>query len=179
MSQLTDLVRQFGNMTLSPAAVLAINAASALTVKTTNAITYLKDGKLSSKAALAAVALAAPATTNTKCVTGVALTQAECDPWRFYQLPAGKTCYIALALDNAGAVVAFQGDYAGQALNFRGGGVAKGSGNVPTIPDGFIPFGLIKIVSTTGTFTPATTALDAANLTFTFSDISLMPSVNP
>lgn len=179
MSNLTDLLRQFGYMTLPPAAVLAINAASALTVKTTNAITYMKDGKLSSKAILAAVALAAPTVATAKAPSGTLMSQVECDAWRFYQLPAGKTCYLVLALDNAGNVVTFQGDYAGQDLNFRGGGIAKGTGNVPTIPDGFIPFGLIKIVSSTGTFTPAVTALDAANLTFTFSDIALIPSVNP
>lgn len=182
MAALNDVnaaaLRMFGNMVVGAAPVLAINLAGAATVKTTNAINYLKDGKYSSKSALSAVALAAPTTSTTK-ITGVAMTQPEVDQWRFYTLPAGKTCYIVCALDNGGNVVTFQGDYAGQDLSTRGGGVTKGTGNVPVIPEGFIPFGLIKVVSTTGTFLPGTTALDAANLTFTFSDIALLPASNP
>lgn len=172
----TSGLRQFGNMVHGTPPIVAINAAAAATVKTTNAILHTANGVLKSRAALSAVALAAPTTSTTK-VGGGSVAQDEVDRWRFYTLPAGKTCYIVLALDGASTanLVAFQGSYDGQDLFFRGGGVAKGKSVVPDTPDGFVPFGLIKVVGGTATFLPGTDALDKANVTFTFWDIGVLP----
>ena len=181
MSSLSDTntsgLRQFGNMVLGPIPVVAINAASALTVKTTAAINYTLDGLLKQKAILSAVALAAPTTSTTKGIAATALTQAEVDPWRFYTLPASSTCYLVLALDGSANVVTFQGTYDGQDQTTRSGlAMAKGKSIVPNIPDGFVPFGIVKVVTGATTFLPATDALDKASVTFTFRDIGVLPS---
>lgn len=153
-------------------AVLAINAAAAATVKTTNAITYVIDGILYSKVALAAQALAP--------ISGA-----------FYTQPANTTVYYTLALDAAGNVRVVQGTYAGQPLN-TGGVVTVGDGTVPDVPDLSVasmdtsgnqtpatiwcPFGVIKVVTGATTFLAGTDALDKASCTFTFYDVMYLPS---
>jgi hypothetical protein len=149
----------FGNVTMGKA-VLAINAASAATVRTTNAITFTNNGILLTKAILAAQALA---------------VRSGGTP--FYVQPISTTVYYVLALDAAGTVVTIQGDFAGR---IPPGSVAVSDGSVPNTPEDLTPFGLIKVVTNGATtFTPATTALDAAGLTVTFYDISITPAGRP
>lgn len=163
------------NMSLAKA-VLALNAASAATVKTTGAVVTCINGITYSRAALAAAALVAmPSSLVPNALP-------------FYTLPIGKTCYLLLVVNSAGTVYAIQSDFLGREL-YAYGRIDKGLGNVPDVPDaiptstpltdGFAPFGLIKVVATAATFLPGTDALDKASVTFTFYDISTVPAVNP
>jgi len=176
MSALNDIssqaLRSIGNLVHGTPAVFAINAGSAATVKTTNAILHTVNGIIKSRAALSAVALAAP-TSSTSLIGGGTLDANEAAKWGFRVQPISKTCYYVLALDgqSTAGLVTFQGTWTDQDLSLRGSGVAKGDGLVPSIPAGFLPVGLIKVVTGSAAFTPATTALDAANITFTFYDI--------
>lgn len=176
MSKLSDLMSQSVRTLMGGARnynaastlpVLAINGAAAATVKTTNAISSIFDGVPKSKAALAAQALTANAAQQAKITNQVG----------FYTLPAGKTCYLALAVDTAGNVYCIQGTYAGQALTFQGN-PQTGTGAFPDVGESLALFGGIKVASTSAAFTPATTALDAANITFTFQDLILPPSAD-
>jgi hypothetical protein len=148
----------YRNMT---AAVLAINAASAATFKTTNAYVYLSDGLFKAKTALAAQAFTA----------GHAVQA------------IGQTMYYAVGLDSAGAVTTYQGAPASaaaiSAALANGQSATSVPGSVPDVPNGITAVGLIKVVTTSAAFTPGTTALDAAGITVTFYDIALLPSAAP
>ena len=51
-----------------------------------------------------------------------------------------------------------------------------GTGGIPALPAGYCPIGAIKVKTAAATtFTPGTTALDAAGLTVTFTDLSQLP----
>lgn len=152
----TAAARILGNMTFTKG-VLAINGASAATVKTTNAIVYSVDGVIYSKAALSAQALTV--------VSGGT---------PFYVQPANTTTYYLLAVNAAGTVITVQGDNTAR-VSSNGPAATFGLGNVPDAPSGYTPFGLIKVATGAVTFTPATTALDAASITFTFYDLSTAP----
>lgn len=180
MSRLSDVnnaVRTLlGNVTLAKA-VLAINAGGAATVKTTSAIPYTVDGIHYSKALLAAQSIA---------VTHDWRRQ----PGGAYVQPAGTTVYYTLGLDKTGAVCVVQGSYAGQkwgtdpTLGLGNGsnmGTSyQGTGDLPDVPDGFTAFGIMKVTTSgAATFTPGTTALDAANVAVSYFDVCLLPSVNP
>lgn len=161
--------------------VLAINAAGAATVKTTNAILYSADGILLSKAALAAQSIAP---THGASVAGDSVAGSS------YIQPANTTVYYVLAVNAAGTVAVVQGNYLGQVPTLdptKGVGAlaaigtsAKGDGSVPNPPDGYTAFGIIK-VTTDGstTFTPGTTLLDAAGLAVAYFDVCLLPSARP
>jgi hypothetical protein len=61
----------------------------------------------------------------------------------------------------------------GSALIVNG---AVGSTLLPSCPAGYCPVGYLKIVTGAATFTPATTLLDAANITTTYVDLSCAPA---
>lgn len=145
--------------------VLAINAASAATVKTTNAITFSVNGVMYSKAILSAQSIAV--THNSYGNAGGAYVQ-----------PSSTTVFYTLALDSSGNVTVTQGSYAGQDLSSLNMGTsARGSGAIPNSPANTTPFGVIKIATgASATFTAGTTALDAAGVTATYFDISSLPS---
>jgi hypothetical protein len=171
MSKLSDLTNKsisdlLGNMTLNKA-VLAINAASAATVKTTSAITFTNNGVLLTKAALAAQSVVATHFMNGK----MAVTASQIQP-------ISSTAYYTLGLDGSGNVCVSQGSVVGQNLSqFQMGVSAVGDGLVPDVPTGFTPFGVIKVVTNGATtFQIGTTALDAAGCTFTFFDVAVMPA---
>lgn len=183
MSKLSDLTsaaaRILGNMNLSQKAVLAINAASAATVKTTGALVFLVDGIQYTKAALSAQVLSALAAADFVASTSqAALNYLQPSGLTgFYVQPASTTVYYVLCVNNAGTVKVVQGTYDGQQL--LAGLSAPGKSWVPDIPETWTPIGLIKIVTNSSTtFTPATTALDAAGLTVTFTDLAMLPSAN-
>lgn len=142
-------------------AVLAINAASAATVKTTNAITYTVDGIYYTKTALAAQALTA--------FTGQT----------FYTQPANTTVYYVVALNAAGTVYCIQGSYAGQTQSYLRADLSVGDGEIPDVPDSLTAIGMIKVVTGATTFLPGTDALDKASVTFTFYDLAVIPSARP
>lgn len=154
--------------------VLAINGASAATVRTTNAITYSLDGIMLTKAALAAQSIAV---THDCFGTPVALGLPA------YVQPANTTVYYVLSLDASGNVLVSQGSYAGQPQAFQGdlSRVNVGIGGIPREPSNVncTAVGLLKVVTGAVTFTPGTTALDAANVTTTYYDINMLPAVAP
>lgn len=137
--------------------VLAINAASAATVKTTNALVFSIGGIAYTKAALAAQVL-----TNAVGPAGTGV----------YVQPISTTVYYTIAVNAAGTIKVYQGSYTGQVLGAPTPGV-YGDGLVPDIETGYAPVGGIKIVTNaSATFTLGTTALDAAGVTATYADFT-------
>lgn len=175
MSGLRDLMssaaRLPGNMCYADGGTT--NGTNAGTIKTTVAVPYTLDGIWYSKAITDNIALAAPSSS---------LLPNDYDRWRFYSIGAtdvARTFYLVFALDSSGNVVTFQGAYSGQDLTFRGGGVAKGDGLIPNLPDGVVPFAIAKVANPASlAFVPGTTALTTASgRTVTFYDIAMLPSV--
>lgn len=162
MSKLNHLgsraARMFGNVCLSRP-VLAIGTSKAA-VNTTAAAVFAIDGIIRNKAAM----------TSEVLVSGGAPFKVQ---------PVNTTVYYVLALNAAGTVHCFQGTYAGEEILSPTGMSLRGDGSVPDIPDGYAPFGMIKVVTGSAAFTPATTLLDAANITFTFYDLMCLPASNP
>lgn len=161
---------QLGNRISGTPAVLAINLGGAATVKTTNAILYTVDQYIFTKAALAAQALSVNATLQAKITFQTT----------FYIQPVSSTVYYLLVMNAAGTVSCLQGTYSGQ--QFTGANILLGDGSIPDPQDAtYVAFGLIKIVTNSSTtFTPGTTALDAAGLTVTFKDLAGgIPTVAP
>lgn len=150
-------------------AVLAINAASAATVKTTNAIDYCVGGVIYQKAALAAQSIAVTHDARGNASTG-------------YVVPANGgvplTVYFTIGLNAAGTVAVAQSDFAGRDLSLVSAGTsARGNGLIADTPDGYTNVGVIKIVTNgTATFTAGTTALDAAGITASYFDIAVLPT---
>lgn len=163
-----DVVNAIGNFCLSKG-VLAINAGSAATIKTTNALNYSVGGVLYTKSALSAQSFAA-----THRPDGSAVTTANPQ----YVQPASTTVIYVVALNANGDVAVIQGSYAGQALTYVGtpSKTVTQTGGVPALPAGYVPIGAVKVATATATtFTPGTTALDAAGITATYFDLALLP----
>lgn len=150
-------------------ATLAINAGGAATVKTTGATIYSVGGVLYTKAALAAQSIAV-----THRLDGSAVTTAE----PAYVQPAETTVIYVVALNAGGTVAVVQGSYAGQAVKFRPDltKIMTGDGDIPDEPAGYTAIGAIKVTTAAATtFTPGTTLLDAAGITATYFDVSVLP----
>lgn len=174
MSELNKLFNQgevdvIGNSCFSKA-TLAINAASAATIRTTGTTTYTVNGIFYTKAALSAQSFAA-----THRADGAAVTTA--DPQ--YVQPINTTVIYVVALNAAGTVAIVQGSFAGQQMTY-GSDISKVvtmGGGVPTLPAGYTAIGAVKIATNgVATFTPGTTALDAAGLTVTYFDLARLPA---
>lgn len=156
------------NMTHN-APALDINAAGAATVKTTNAIVSSFNGIMKSRAALTAQSIA---------VTHDAFGSTVAVGFPAYEQPAGTRAVYVLSANAAGTVAVSQGTYAGQVLPHPRdlSVVLTGTGSVPVEPPGYTAFGAIVIdLAGAATFEPGTTLLDAANVTATFHDISVLP----
>lgn len=150
-------------------ATLAINAGAAATIKTTGATTYSVGGVFYSKAALSAQSIAITHRFDGGVVTA--------DRPAYVQ-PISTTVIYVIAVNAAGTVAVVQGSYAGQSITFLPdlSKIVTGAGGVPAEPEGYTAIGAIKVVTNgSTTFTPATTALDAAGLTVTYFDISTLP----
>jgi hypothetical protein len=149
---------------------LAINAASAATVKTTGPTTYTVNGIQYSKASLAAQSIAPTHDAYGNLVAaGVAA----------YVQPTNTTVYYLVSVNAAGTVAVSQGSYAGQAQAFVGdlSRVNIGNGLIPVEPAGYTAIGVIKVAPTSAvTFTPGTTLLDAANVNATYADVDILPA---
>lgn len=167
LAKITDggLRRAIGDLCYSKA-TLAINLAGAATIKSTGAITYTVDGIFYSKAALSAQSIA---------VTHNLFGFAASGPAAYVQ-PANSTVIYVVALNAAGTVAVVQGGYNGQSVTLPGGVVMVSKGEVPEVPVGYTPIGTLKVVTGATTFTPGTTLLDAANVTVTYTDVSLLPA---
>lgn len=133
---------------------LAITAGgAAATFKTVNTINFIINGIFYAKTAAAAGAFSTDATV--------------------YIQPVSTTGYYIVALNAAGTFKTIPG---------RNGNVVEGPtyGFLPDIADTLCPVGIIKVVTdSTHTFTPGTTNLDAAGLTVTYTDISVIPATAP
>lgn len=169
------LLAAIGTQCLTRSA-LAINAGGAATVASA-ALTYKVDGVVYARAALAAQSIV-----PTHNIFGEVQAGARA-------LPAGRTQYIVIGVNAAGTVGVVQGTFAGEtfpvAPNAGLGALANmgtsfvGDGSVPDLPEGYCPIGLIKVAAGAVGFIPGVTALDAANITFTFVSLSNLPSVRP
>lgn len=150
-------------------ATLAINAGGAATIKTTGATIYSIGGVLYTKAALSAQSLAV-----THRLDGTPVTTAE----PAYVQPAGTTVIYVVALNAAGTVAVVQGSYKGQAVTFKPDltKIWTGNGDIPEEPSGYTAIGAVKVTTAPATtFTPGTTVLDAAGITATYFDVSVLP----
>lgn len=149
--------------------ILAINAGSAATIKTTNAITFTVDGVLLTKAALSAQSMA---------ITHGAFGDPVASGPAAYVQPVLTTVFYVVALNAAGTVAIVQGCFAGQNMVFPNdlSKVIVGNGAIPDEPAGYTAIGVIKVaLAGAATFTPGTTALDAASVTATYFDIAILP----
>jgi hypothetical protein len=150
--------------------VLAINAGSAATVKTTNALVFSIDGVMYTKAALAAQAIT---------VTHGAYGELVAAGPAKYTQPVLTTVYYLVCLNAAGTVAVVQGSYAGQIQTFANdlSKVFTGTGAIPDEPAGYTAIGAFKVaLANAATFNPATTALDATDVTVTYYDLSVVPA---
>ena len=164
-----DVRKVLANRCLTKA-TLAINAGSAATIKTTGATTYSIDGVLYSKAALTAQSIA---------VTHGAFGDVVAAGPAAYVQPVLTTVFYVIALNAAGTVAVVQGTYAGQTITFANdlSKVYSGNGAIPVEPAGYTAIGVIKVaLAGAATFTPGTTALDAANVTATYFDVDVLPA---
>lgn len=161
-----------GTMALGNGTVLTAVTA---VVNQSTAFSYMVAGKMKTKAVNATVALNAPPTVATVKSDGSTITADEATAWLTYVIPANKIAYGVLALDNAGAVVMFQGSYDDQDLAFRGRPLHKGKSVIPDIPLGFVPFAIIKFACAVA-FTLGTTASNTAGVSIT--DIGILPAGN-
>lgn len=80
---------------------------------------------------------------------------------------AETTCFYVICVNASGVEYAIKGK-------------DNETTNLPGIPDGYCPIGLIKIVTAAGyTFTIGTTGFDATGITDTFYDYTIMPVTAP
>lgn len=147
-------------------ATLAINAASAATIKTTGATIYSVNGVLYSKAALSAQSIVP---------THDALGRPVAEGFPAYVQPVNTVAYYLVSVNAGGTVAISQGNYDGQ-LQTKNLEVFTGNGAIPVEPAGYTTIGVFKVAPTVAaTFTPGTTALDAANVAVTYYDVAILP----
>ena len=160
--------RQFGQMCFTKAARAIGTAPTGF--NTTGTTTYTIDGVFKTFAAQTSRAFVSPAPLNS------AGTATDTAPGYVVQ-GVNSTIYYTVGVDVNGNFGVAQGQPNGPVTSPIGIG-AYGSGNVPDLPMGWCPFGLVKVVTTASTtFTPGTTALNAAGITATFYDQALIPSI--
>lgn len=94
----------------------------------------------------------------------------------FYVQPDGKTVYYVLCVNAAGTFYAIQGTYAGQVIS-RAGRDGLGDGSIPdiSVKSTYAPFAVVKVVTSGGTFTPATTNWDATGVVASAAPIGVLP----
>ena len=162
-----------GNVCFSKA-TLAKDATTASGFQTTGVISYTIDGSFKTKAAI------------TRALGGVYSTGHD-------SVLAGYSCIFAYCLDAAGNIATFQGQpFKAEGDKFRGYKPLRGTDGVvtgyqqelalasnncafaPSIPAGYIVFGLGKIAAT-AVFAPGTTNHDTGN-TATFTDVMAIPA---
>jgi hypothetical protein len=168
-----DLRKALGNYCLSKI-TLAISAGGAATVKSTGAILYVIDGVAYTASALAAQSLAVTHDCFGNAVGGNNPSE--------YTQPVLTTAYYLICINAAGTVAVVQGSYAGQSIAYPNdrSKILVGTGGIPAEPAGYTAIGMFKVaLAAAATFDPATTALDAANVTVTYYDLTRVPAVAP
>lgn len=175
MSNLSELgsiaARILGNMTLVKAA-LAISATPSAVAF--SAITTAIDGIMRTLAANATQALAPLISADFVLPTSQAALGylQPSGSTGFYTQPAGRTVYYVLVVNAAGVVRVVQGLFDGQQISAQGLTVV-GKSVVPDIPDTWVPFGIVKVVTVGSVFVPATTALTGIATLF---DVMALPA---
>ena len=95
----------------------------------------------------------------------------------FFTQPANTTVFYVIGVTAGGAWRVVQGTHDGQILGESLGITERGRSVIPDVPtEGFTPVTLMRVVTGATTFVPGTTALNAANVTTTFRDISVIPA---
>jgi len=123
-------------------------------------------------------------------ITNQALVSIDATNRPFYVQPANTTVYYTVCTDGTNVRV-IQGDFAGR-TTYASGIEIRGDGNIPDVPDFSVasvdasgnqtlntqwcPFAVLRVVTGATTFTPGTTALNAANVTTTIWDVAYLPS---
>lgn len=169
-SQAADLRALLGTRGVTKATLAAAGAVA--TVATTGTNTFMVDGILYT---FAAWTVQAVTVTHNMFGTAVAVQAA-------YVQPAGTTVHYVIGLNAAGTVCSVQGSYSGQPIAAVSGvtQATTGAGGLPIMPTGYAPIGIIKVVTAgAATFTAGTTLWNAANVTATVSDVSLLPTTAP
>lgn len=168
LGDITTPVRKLLDFCLSYV-TLAINAGSAATFKTTGTTTYCIGGKMLQKAALSAQAF----TSGHKAQAPVTIGGTA----------YGTTALYLVQLDAAGTVSTKQSNIAIAGIDADGkvSGTAMPApydqrASLPESDSGCAPIGFIKVTTNNSTtFTPGTTALDAAGLTVTYTNLAFDP----
>lgn len=151
-----SLIDSLGNVALDDAGLA--EGTNANTFKTANAMDFTIKGRFYSKAATDNIAFA---------TAGKAFT-AQADL---------STAYYVFLIDSAGAITVLQGLDSTQSPPKQDGNDVPGE--IPHLPDNLSAtravFGILKVVTSGGTFTPGTTDLGAAAVTDTFYDVAGIP----
>lgn len=165
-----------GTYSAGAVAVPAINAGSAATFKTTQSpaasLSVVINGQPKLLADASAKALA----------TLAALQNPITGQDGYYVQPVSTTVYYLIVVNYALTWYTIQGTYSGQVISRPYGLNGLGDGSMPDIAvaETYAPVGAIKIVTdSTHTFTPATTALDAAGITATYASIFKLGNALP
>lgn len=160
-----------GNCVLSSG--LAVIGGTATAFSTTVIVNYVIDGIIRALAAQTNTALTPLVAADLPVATGANYLQPS-GLAGFYSQPAGTTTYSMLGVNAAGTVRLVQGTYVGQQIA-PVGYTALGDGNCPDVPDGFVPFAIMKIISGGAVFLPGTTVLTGVA---TFLNILAIPSAD-
>ena len=148
--------------------------ATASAITTGNAIGYAIGGVIRTLAAQTNTALSALVQADFLTAPQIAAGQEYRQPsgsFGFYVQPASTTVYYVLCVNAAGTVRVVQGTYDGQPISYQGTSMV-GKSVIPDIPDAFVAFAVLKVISGGSTFTPATTALTSIG---TFIDVNVLP----
>lgn len=167
----TAALRQMGNHNWVKSG-LAINAASALTIRTTAALEFAIGGILYSAAALAARALTAiPGATPLQALYKIPVVRDAAGT------PISATVYLTIVVNSVGTAFAIPSQYLNRDLSHLGM-AGRGEGSPAECPEGYAPIGVIKIVTVAGQeFHPGVDALDAvAKAAVTYADVAIVPA---
>ena len=157
--QHADMMAALGNVCFSNAA-LAIG--STVTQLAYGAISYTIGGVFYSKAATAASGVAVSIASGYGPLQGGA----------GYVQPVSTTVQYVVSLNSAGTLFVRQGSYSGQVLDSYG---SKGDGSIPAIPLTETAIGTLTVTTNaSATFTLGTTALNAAGVTVTYTNRSIL-----
>lgn len=167
--QSVDARKAIGTRAMTKATLAGSGAAA--TVSTTGTNTIIVDGTFVSFAAWTVQAI-----TVTHSMFGAAVAVQPA-----YVQPLATVVHYVVCMRAAGTVGVVQGSYSGQAIAAVSGvtQATTGTGGLPILPDGYAPIGIIKITTTSSTFTAGTTLWNAGGFTAAFSDVSVLPSVAP
>ncbi len=149
------LLHLLGNRAFT-AAGLAIHGVNTENVLTANITTYVINGIFYAKAATAEVDISAATFLNEE----------------------GDTVAIATIADDTKAYLLFVLDTSGNIRVVQGAAVGLTATPVwPKVPENYAAMGAVLVQNETGSaFTPGTTALDTANVTDTYYDLSASPA---